>query len=742
MPTAASDFAVLAATESPTGLIFFDTSRVARWMNDAAQRLLQADLDSINSSSRLFRTELLHEDGRAVDEGSSPLAQTLRTGAPSASVVMSLRSTDGAGPWLEVSARPVSSPAGEVLGAVVACTDVTERVKAKRELRSIFQAMSDGVVVQSRDGAIVDCNPAAERILGLSGDQLAGRTSLDPRWAARREDGSPFPGEDHPAMVALRTGQPQRNVTMSVHRPDGTQAILSINAEPMPADSASPDAVVVTFTDITVHRKAERQTRALLSQVSDLYNNTPCGYHSLDSDGVFVAINDTELDWLGLTRNDAVGKRRAVEFMTPASASAFMERFPAFVRGDVETYECELEFTGSHGQGRHVMARSTRQVDEAGRFVRSRTALTDISDLVRARGTLTQLLRDQEVLLQNEFVGIMRLRGRRFVWVNAAVERMLGYSSDELLGRSTRMMYQDFAGYEAFGRAQAELRHRHGRSLFVDVYAVPFGAGEFVCFLTDQTAMREAQRVLAHAQRMQSVGRLSGGIAHEFNNLLQTISGTAELALFETQDHTVGADLQAIVKAARRGATLVGQLMTYARRQQVAPEVLQLDTIAREAVASLAPDAARAVAVLVGEGPVSAARVDRQSLLLALHNLLENAIEAPGLERRIVIAAGHRVVSVDESMAIPDARAGVYSFLSVTDNGNGMPEEVLGQAMDPFFTTKPFGSNAGLGLSSVYGITTQAGGFVSLTSEPGLGTTATMYFPAVEPGGARLRQAI
>ena len=147
--------------------------------------------------------------------------------------------------------------------------EIEERREAEEEVRqsqeryhSLFTAMAEGVVLQAADGAIVACNAAAERILGLSTDQMMGRTSVDPRWKAIHEDGSPFPGETHPAMVTLRTGQPCSGVVMGVRKPDGSLTWVSINAQPIfhPGD-IKHYAVVATFTEITERKQAERSLR-------------------------------------------------------------------------------------------------------------------------------------------------------------------------------------------------------------------------------------------------------------------------------------------------------------------------------------------------------------------------------------------------------------------------------------------------------------------------------------------------
>lgn len=134
--------------------------------------------------------------------------------------------------------------------------------------RSTIAVISDGVVMQDADGRIVLSNPAAAEILGLSVDQMAGLTSLDPRWKSIRPDGSDFPGEEHPAMVTLRTGLPQRNVIMGVHKPDGAETWISINSEPILEEgNRQPLATVVTFQDITESRRREAQLTAQAEQL-------------------------------------------------------------------------------------------------------------------------------------------------------------------------------------------------------------------------------------------------------------------------------------------------------------------------------------------------------------------------------------------------------------------------------------------------------------------------------------------
>lgn len=207
-----------------------------------------------------------------------------------------------------VDATILKDESGHLLYSVVNVQDITERKQVEAALReseeryrSIVTAMHEGVVFQAADGRIIACSASAEEILGLTCNQMIGRTSLDPDWRPIHEDGSLFPGETHPAVVTLHTGQPQHNVIMGVHKPDGTLTWISINSEPLfRPDETRPFAVVTSFTDITERRRAEQMSRehqALLRQVLEIL---PVGVWIQDKDGRIISGNEAgQRIWAG-----------------------------------------------------------------------------------------------------------------------------------------------------------------------------------------------------------------------------------------------------------------------------------------------------------------------------------------------------------------------------------------------------------------------------------------------------------
>jgi len=214
----------------------------------------------------------VREDGSRLPVAEYPVNQVISSQAPLTDLILGInRPAYNDLVWVQVNAEPVFNNTQTVLLVVVTFMDVTQQVDVKQRLvvsenryRSVINAMHEGLVMQLRNGEIVACNPAAEDILGLTADQMCGRTSVDPRWRAIHEDGTPFPGDEHPSMITLHTGESLSNVVMGVKKPDGSLSWLSINTSPVYFDGDNlPDAVVSTFTNITAIRESEEKLRFL-----------------------------------------------------------------------------------------------------------------------------------------------------------------------------------------------------------------------------------------------------------------------------------------------------------------------------------------------------------------------------------------------------------------------------------------------------------------------------------------------
>ena len=335
----------------------------------------------------------------------------------------------------------------------------------------------------------------------------------------------------------------------------------------------------------------------------------------------------------------------------------------------------------------------------------------------------------------------------RIRYVNRMTMRLTGYGRDDIRQRSiydlvpngTRDWFDQH--WDEMVRAGAielksELVRQDGATVPVEmrVTRVVFQQETYGCaLLRDVTERARLEAELLQAQKMEAIGRLAGGLAHDFNNLLTAISGYADLALAQISDRAVAADVREIHSAVARASSLTRQVLAFSQRQPSEPQVLD----ANEAVGRTL----RMIARLVGEdvsvtfvpgANESLVRIDPGQLDQVLFNLAINARDAMPKGGRLAFST--RTIEpgdADGGPAADASRVGPYVAIAVADTGSGIPVELQARILEPFFTTKPAGKGTGLGLSTVYGIVGQAGGFLTMDSEVGAGTTISIHLPRV-----------
>lgn len=241
----------------------------------------------------------------------------------------------------------------------------------------------------------------------------------------------------------------------------------------------------------------------------------------------------------------------------------------------------------------------------------------------------------------------------------------------------------------------------------------------------------KTQEVLRQSQKMEAIGNLAGGIAHDFNNLLQVITGNLQLLGRELpESEQTERRLNNALAAASRGARLASQLLSFGRRQPLAPKVVNLGRLVREMDHLVRRSLGEAIEIdTIVSGGLWNTLVDPSNVENALLNLAINARDAMDGRGRLTIELGNAYLDDRYAQNAFDVEAGQYVMLAVSDTGCGMPPDVLARAFDPFFTTKPEGKGTGLGLSMVYGFVKQSGGHINIYSEEGSGTTVRIYLP-------------
>ncbi|MBV8650783.1 MAG: response regulator, partial [Alphaproteobacteria bacterium] len=241
----------------------------------------------------------------------------------------------------------------------------------------------------------------------------------------------------------------------------------------------------------------------------------------------------------------------------------------------------------------------------------------------------------------------------------------------------------------------------------------------------------EAEAALRQAQKMEAIGQMTGGVAHDFNNLLTVIIGNLDMiASSNAWPESVRKQLTTALKAAQRGGTLTQQLLAFARRQLLRPEIVNPNRLIEDFVQLIRQAAGEAVEVQIILSPtLDPCRIDRAQFEAAILNLVVNARDAMPGGGKITLETRNLEATAEDVAGSPEFVPGPYVVVSVSDTGEGMAPEVLEKAFDPFFTTKEVGRGSGLGLSMVYGFVKQSGGHVTIDSERGVGTEVKIYLP-------------
>jgi len=501
-------------------------------------------------------------------------------------------------------------------------------------------------------------------------------------------------------------------------------------------------------------RRAQVELDAARARYFDLYDLAPVGYCTVSEEGLIREANLTAASLLGVARGALVGQRLTGFILPQDEDIYYLHRKQLFETGEPQA--CELRMVKRDGTAFWARLEATAAEDPGGEPV-CRVVMSDNPERQRAEAALRESERRYRTLADS---------GQTLIWASNA-DKKFDYFNQPWLDFTGRPLARELgdgwvedvhpedlprclAIYTgAFDRRErfsmdCRLRRHDGEFRCIQNDGVPRydSQGNFLGYIGHCLDITERKRAeaeeekltaqLVQGQKMESIGRLAGGVAHDFNNLLTVINGYSQLLLAKlSTGDPLRAGLLEISKAGERAAGLTRQLLAFSRKQVLEPRVLDLNQVVEEMRSMLGRVVGEDVEVRVAlNAEAGTVHADPHQLEQVLMNVVVNARDAmPGGGKLLIETA---CVEWDESyaQAHPEARAGRYVMLAVSDNGVGMDEPTRRQIFEPFFTTKGAGQGTGLGLSMVQGIVEQSGGFINVYSEPGRGTTFKIYLPA------------
>ncbi len=523
--------------------------------------------------------------------------------------------------------------------------------------------------------------------------------------------------------------------------------------------------------EITERRQAEDELRRSQRQLADIIEFLPDAIFVINNAGKVIAWNRAMKEMTGVSRSKIIGKGD-FEYSLPffgnkrpilidlvfASEEKKMEYYESVskVGGSIvaETYAPETY----GGKGAYLWNVATALYDEQGNVTGAIESTRDITERKLAEIALRESEERFSRLFRASPVGtsLCRLSDGQFVDINDAFLGLFGYTREEVVGQNPFKLEmwanpEDPANMveilQEQGRIQdfeTRFRMKSGeiRDVLVSAEVIEVAGQQYILGLTHDITERkrgekerkELEEQLFQAQKMESVGRLAGGVAHDFNNMLGVIIGRAEMALkMDVSTDKLQHHLNEILKAGLRSADLTRQLLAFARKQIAVPKTLDLNDTISGMLTMLRRLIGEDIDLLwVPELDLWKVKIDPSQVDQILANLVVNARDAISGVGAIMIRTENIVIYDSKKAETPELIPGQYVLLTVSDTGTGMSREVRENIFEPFFTTKEVGKGTGLGLSTVYGIVKQNEGFIYVASKLGEGTTFKIYLPRFE----------
>ncbi|HEY6552919.1 MAG TPA: PAS domain S-box protein, partial [Vicinamibacteria bacterium] len=532
-------------------------------------------------------------------------------------------------------------------------------------------------------------------------------------------------------------------------RKDGSPVLVSLSESPLRDARSQVVGVSVIARDVSAQRRAETALRQSEAEFRLLAEAMPQMVWVTRPDGWTLWFNQQWMAYTGLTLEESVGHGWIKPFH-PDDQGRAQDAWREAWAG-CRPYSLESRLRRADGVYRWWLIRAVPFRGAAGEVLKWFGTCTDIHDMKVAEIEIARSEERFAKVFQSDLVAIAiaEVASGRLIDVNARHAEFFGYARDEMIGRTVFELglwvnpadrARIVAGLAAGGstsRMEAAFRRksREIRQALVSMQAMTLaGIPEplDIVVLVDITERRQLEGQLLHAQKMEAVGRLAGGVAHDFNNALGVILGYTELLMRQVGEGERG-KLEQILKATQRASSLTRQLLAFSRREVVDPKVLDLNGLLSNLEKMLRRLIGEDIDLVMALGAdLGQVKADPGQLEQVVMNLCVNARDAMPGGGVLRIETGNADLDVEDTARHEPMAPGRYVRLTISDEGCGIEKEMLSKVFEPFFTTKEEGKGTGLGLAMVYGIVKQAGGYVWVESEVGRGTTLEIDLPRID----------
>jgi two-component system, cell cycle sensor histidine kinase and response regulator CckA len=659
----------------------------------------------------------------------------------------------------------VCDQTGRVVKTRGANQDITERKRAEEALReseelyrTLVSLSPDAISVADMNGLLTFKSPKARQMFGHSPEEeILGLSIFD--WVAPEEHEKVSEN-----ILHLLTDGRLKATEYTLIKKDGTRFIGEVNAAAIHSPDGSPMRMIAIIRDITERKRAQDELFNSRQMLRSVLDNIPQRVFWKDRNSIYVGCNKPlALDCGYADPSELVGK---TDYDTASAATADLHR--ADDREVMESGKPKINYEEPQirpdGTQAWLITSKVPTYGQDGQVIGVLGTYADITERKLAQDALRESEERFSRFFRSTPVGtsITRLSDGQIVDANDAFMGLYGYTREELIGQ-TRLTLQMWANSEDQAKI-VEVLQKQGRmqdfetkfcrksgeirDALVSAEVIEVAGQQYILSLTHdfteskqgEEKRKKLEEQLFQAQKMESVGRLAGGVAHDFNNMLGVIIGRAELALQqEVSNDKLQHNLKEILNAGLSSADLTRQLLAFARKQTAIPKVLDLNDKISGMLKMLRRLIGEDIDLSWQQGlDLWKVKIDPSQMDQILANLAVNARDAISGVGTITMRTENVVIDDSNSAEIPEFIAGQYVLLTVNDTGAGMSKEVRENIFEPFYTTKELGKGTGLGLSTVYGIVKQNDGFINVASEPGKGTTFTIYLPRFEAETAQV----